>query len=80
MAKKWLAGSAFEKLTLVGELKNDREKALDFIEKALKILHSTINEKTATKNAVEARKLLSIHKKISQNGNIKLSFLAIILG
>ena len=79
MAKKWLAGSAFEKLTLVGELKNDRGKALDFIENILKILHISTNEKTFSRTIPDAKKLLSAYRRIKKNGNIRLNLLQAIL-
>lgn len=79
MAKKWLAGSAFEKLTLVGELKNDREKALDFIEQILKILQISTNEKTFSKTIPDAKKLLLAYRRIKKNGNIRLNLLQAIL-
>ena len=79
MAKKWLAGSAFERLTLVGELKNDREKALDFIEQILKILQISTNEKTFSKTIPDAKKLLLAYRRIKKNGNIRLNLLQAIL-
>lgn len=79
IAKKWLSSSKFDKLVIASSFKTDREKVLIFIEQCLNILRATTNQKTATQNAKELKKLLACYHKIQQNGNIRLNLLNLIL-
>lgn len=77
MAKKWLAGSNFEKLVLAGSLKNDREKAINLIEIILKITKTTF-EKNPKTNAKSAKKLLFARDQLIKNGNVRVILLNLI--
>lgn len=78
-AKKWLAGNGFERISIASSIKTDREKALNLLENLLKIIRATMNEQNAKQNAEKMRAILAAHNKISQNRNIRLCFLELIL-
>ena len=78
LAKRWIGGSNYQRITVISQLKTDRIKALAVTAKIIEILGKTISPDNAVQSTKQARKLLVAHKKISQNGNIRLCLLEAI--
>ena len=78
LAKKWLAGSNYQRIAVASQIKTDRAKALAITAKIIEILGKTISPENAIQSTKQAKKMLLAHKKISQNGNIRLCLLEAI--
>ena len=79
LAKTWVAGSDFDKITITAKIKNDREKALSLLENAIKILRATLKPDNAHATARKINTILDTHRKISANANVRLALTDLIL-
>lgn len=78
LAKRWISGSSYQRIVIISRIKTDRVKALAVTAKIIEILGKTISPDNAVQSTRQARKLLLAHKKINQNGNIRLCLLEAI--
>ena len=78
LAKRWISGSSYQRIVITSRIKTDRVKALAVTAKIIEILGKTISPDNAVQSTRQARKLLLAHKKINQNGNIRLCLLEAI--
>lgn len=79
LAKKFIAGNAYERLVVVKEAGSKRETALDFINAAVVMYASLLKTRFSPKLRDEVLQLLEVEKAIKQNGNAKLQLLRCVL-
>lgn len=79
LAKRFIAGSTYERLVVIKEASSKREAALDFIDAAVTMYTSLLKTRFNPKLRDEVSLLLEIEKAIKQNGNAKLQLLRCVL-
>lgn len=79
LAKRFIAGSTYERLVVIKEASSKREAALDFIDAAVTMYTSLLKTRFNPKLRDEVLQLLEVEKAIKQNGNAKLQLLRCVL-
>lgn len=75
-ARLYLQGSAYDKLKLSQNYKDDRLKALLLLNDAMKMLQASVGEQKSSANLKKLNVLLDIYEKVEANGNIRLQLAA----
>ena len=78
-ARSYITGSAYQRLVLAKKYKDSRETALVFIEDALKLLRRTIAQNGDVNSLKLASRLEVLHKRITEQGNVRLQLSAAVM-
>jgi DNA polymerase III delta prime subunit len=78
-ARSLVMGSAYERLLLAKKYKDSREAALTLIEDALKLLRRTIASNGDVASLRVLTRLEVIHKRVSEQGNVRLQLSATVM-
>ena len=78
-ARSLVTGSAYERLRLAKQYKDSRDDALTLIEDALKLLRRTIAANGDTASLRALARFEVIHKRLSEQGNVRLQLSATVV-
>lgn len=78
-ARKYITGSAYDRLLLAKQYKDNRETALILIEDALKLLRRTIAQNGDAASLRLATRLEALHKRVTEQGNVRLQLSAVVM-
>lgn len=78
LSKKWLSGSTFDKISIIADMKNDRERALLLLEKTIEILGKKLEQSGDFSVQQQIVSLIRAHKKLSAHANVRLVLLSTI--
>lgn len=78
-ARSLVTGSPYERLQLAKQYKDSRQDALTLIEDALKLLRRTIAATGDTASLRALSRFESIHKRLSEQGNVRLQLSATVM-
>ncbi len=78
-ARTYITGSAYDRLLLAKKYKDSRETALMLIEDALKLLRRTIAQNGDTSSLRLASRLEVLHKRVTEQGNVRLQLSAAVM-
>lgn len=78
-ARSLVTGSPYERLQLAKQYKDSRQDALTLIEDALKLLRRTIAATGDTASLRALNRFESIHKRLSEQGNVRLQLSATVM-
>lgn len=78
-ARTYITGSAYERLLLAKKYKDSRQDALQLIQDALKLLRRTIAQNGDTASLRLSTRLEVLHKRLSEQGNVRLQLSAAVM-
>ncbi len=78
-ARSYITGSAYDRLLLAKKYKDSRETALALIEDALKLLQRTIAQNGDVSSLRLASRLEVLHKRVTEQGNVRLQLSAAVM-
>lgn len=78
-ARSLVTGSAYEKLLLAKKYKDSREDALRLLEDALRLLRRTVAQNGDTASLRVMTRFEVIHKRLSEQGNVRLQLSATVM-
>jgi DNA polymerase III delta prime subunit len=71
-ARTFITGTSYDRLQLAHQYKSDRTAALTMLEDALKLLRRSLSDKGEQTTLEALTRLEVIHKRLSEQGNVKL--------
>jgi hypothetical protein len=78
-ARTFIMGSPYQRLLIAAGYKNDRQKALTLLEDASKLLQRSLSENPGQGTLSALRKLETVHKRIFEQGNVRLQLSSAVL-